>query len=117
MLKSYFQNSSLGMTKEAYFEMCESLGSEPVESEIPVDYQDLPIDAQEAIQIYNKLRDEWDGFNGIYMGKNYAGILDIFTILDVPVEDRRTLFELINMIDKHRMAALAEEREANKAKK
>lgn len=117
MLKSYFQNSTLSMTKDAYFEMCESLGSEPVESEIPVDYHDLPVDAQEAFQIYNKLRDEWDGFNGVYLGKNYAGILDIFTILDVPVEDRRTLFELLNMIDSHRMAAFAEQRETRKSKK
>ncbi|NDB57211.1 hypothetical protein EB001_01990 [bacterium] len=97
--------------------MCESLGTEPLESEIPVDYEDLPVDAQEALQIYNKLRDEWDGFNGVYLGKNYAGILDIFTILDVPVEDRRTLFDLINMIDRHRMKALAEEREARKSQK
>lgn len=105
------------MTKEAYFEMCEALGSEPIESEIPVDYNDLPVDAQEALGIYNKLRDEWDGFNGIYMGKNYAGILDIFNILDVPVEDRRTMFELINMIDLHRKNAIAEQREATKQSK
>ena len=105
------------MTKEAYFEMCEALGSEPIDSEIPIDYSDLPVDAQEALQIYNKLRDEWDGFNGIYMGKNYAGILDIFNILDVPVEDRRTMFELINMIDLHRKNAIAEQREATKQNK
>lgn len=105
------------MTKEAYFEMCEALGSEPIDSEIPIDYSDLPVDAQEALGIYNKLRDEWDGFNGIYMGKNYAGILDIFNILDVPVEDRRTMFELINMIDLHRKNAIAEQREATKQNK
>jgi hypothetical protein len=105
------------MTKEAYFEMCEALGSEPIDSEIPIDYSDLPVDAQEALGIYNKLRDEWDGFNGIYMGKNYAGILDIFNILDVPVEDRRTMFELINMIDLHRKNAIAEQREATKQSK
>jgi len=105
------------MTKEAYFEMCESLGSEPIDSEIPLDYNDLPVDAQEALQMYNKLRDEWDGFNGIYLGKNYAGILDIFNILDVPVEDRRTMFELINMIDLHRKNAIAEQREATKQSK
>jgi len=105
------------MTKEAYFEMCEALGSEPIDSEIPIDYSDLPVDAQEALGIYNKLRDEWDGFNGIYMGKNYAGILDIFTILDVPVEDRRAMFELINMIDLHRKNAIAEQREATKQSK
>ena len=29
------QNSSVAMTKEAYFEMCAALGNEPAEDEIP----------------------------------------------------------------------------------
>lgn len=96
------------MTKEAYFEMCEALGSEPIESEIPVDFNDLFIDVQEALQVYSKLRDEWDTMSGTYMGKSYAGIGDIFDILEVPVEDRRTLYELIGIIDAHRSKAIAD---------
>ena len=101
------------MTKEAYFEMCEMMGSEPIESEIPVDFNDFPITVQQAFGIYSKLRDEWDTMNGRYTGKNYSGILDIFTILDVPVEDRKTMFELIGLIDKYRSEMI----EANKPKK
>jgi len=96
------------MTKDSYFEMCETLGSEPIESEIPVEYEDLLTDVQEALNIYYKLRDEWDTMNGNYMGKNYSGILDIFTILQVPVQDHRTMFDLIGLIDRHRSKMIAD---------
>ena len=96
------------MTKEAYFEMCEMLGSEPLAEEIPVEYEDLLVDVQEAMGIYSKLRDEWDTMNGVYLGKSYSGILDIFEILGVLPEDRKTVFNLIAMIDSIRSAVLAE---------
>lgn len=96
------------MTKAMYYEMCEALGTEPAEDEIPVDYGDFHIDVQEALQIYQKLKDEWDGMSGNYLGKSYAGILDIFYILEVPVEDHKTLFNLIGMIDGHRSKAISD---------
>ena len=96
------------MTRGSYFEMCEALGSEPIESEIPVEYEDLLTDVQEALNIYYKLRDEWDTMNGNYMGKNYSGILDIFSILQVPVQDHRTMFDLIGLIDRHRSKMIAD---------
>ena len=102
------------MTKDAYFEMCETLGSEPVDSEIPVDYEDLYIDVQEALGIYQKLKDEWDTMNGNYMGKSYNGILDIFTILEIPAEDHKTLLELISIIDKHRAKAISDSKPKTK---
>ena len=96
------------MTKDAYFEMCDALGSEPLESEIPIDYDDFCIDLQEALGIYQKLKDEWDTVNGNYLGKSYAGILDIFNILEVPIEDRKTVFNLIGIIDTHRAKAISD---------
>lgn len=100
------------MTKDAYFEMCEMMGSEPVEEEIPVEFGDFPLTVQQAFSIYGKLRDEWDTMNGVYLGKSYAGILDILILLEVPVEDRRTIFDLLGIIDGHRSTAIA----ANKPK-
>jgi hypothetical protein len=94
------------MTKDAYFELCDALGNEPIESEIPVEYDDFHIDVQEALAIYSKLKDEWDTMNGNYLGKSFSGILDIFTILEVPVEDHKTMFNLINVIDMHRQKAI-----------
>ena len=95
------------MTKEAYFEMCEMLGSEPITEEIPIEYDDLLLDVQEALDIYYKLRDEWDYMNGNYIGKNYSGLKDIFEILEVPPEDYKTMFGLIGVIDRHRAEAIA----------
>lgn len=95
------------MTRDAYFEMCEALGTEPIEEEIPIEFEDFLLDVQEALSIYQKLRDEWDYMGGNYIGKNYAGLLDILELLDVPVEDRRTQYELIGIIDKHRSQAIA----------
>lgn len=100
------------MTKDAYFEMCEMMNSEPIDSEIPVDFDDFPVTVQQAFNIYSKLRDEWDYMGGNYIGKSFAGILDMFTILEVPVEDRKTMFELISLIDSYRAKAIA----ANKPK-
>lgn len=98
------------MTKDAYFEMCEALGSEPLESEIPVEYEDFQYDVQEALGVYHKLKDEWDTMNGRYLGKSYAGIIDIFTILEVPIEDHKTLYNLIGIIDTHRSKAIEDSR-------
>ena len=98
------------MTKSAYFEMCEALGSEPIDSEIPVDFEDLYIDVQQALGIYHKFRDDWDYMNGVYLGKNFTGLKDILDILEVLPEDRKTMFELLGIIDKHRAKAIADSR-------
>jgi hypothetical protein len=90
------------MTKEQYFEMCEMLGTEPVESEIPIEFDDLFDEVQEAIQVYNMLQDNWDTMNGNYMGKHYAGIADILSIAEV--EDRRTCFKIIQLLDSERIS-------------
>lgn len=98
------------MTKATYFEMCEALGSEPIESEIPVEYDDLAIDVQEALNIYSKLKDEWDTMNGVYLGKSYIGLIDILDLMEVPKEDRRVMFDIIGNIDKCRYKALEAKR-------
>ena len=52
--------------------MCEQLGSEPIEEEIPADFDDFPYEVQEVIQIFSILPDVWEGFSGTYMGKDYS---------------------------------------------
>lgn len=100
------------MSKETYFEMCEMLGSEPIDEEIPVEYEDLPEEAQQALSLYNKLRDDWNVVSGDYMGKNMSGILDIFEIMEIAKEDRKFMLELINLIDVKRQEVISE-RKAN----
>lgn len=96
------------MTKEAYFEMCEMLGSEPIEDEIPIEFTDFPTELQEAFGLYQKLRDDWDGMSGSYMGKHLEGVRDLFLIQEVPVEDHKTMLELISLIDRHRSKSISD---------
>lgn len=96
------------MTKELYYEMCETLGTQPVPEEVPVEYSDLPNEVQYALEIYPKLRDDWDSMSGEYLGKNFSGISDLFEILEVPKDEKKDLYELLLLIDKYRAESIAE---------
>ncbi len=87
------------MTKETYFEMCEALGNEPVESEIPVDFEDFPLEVQQAFSVYRMLRDEWDTMNGLYLGKSLIGIKDILEATEVEPDEHKLITMLVRMID------------------
>lgn len=92
------------MTKEQYFEMCEMLGAEPKDSEIPVEFGDLPLDVQEAYHVYSHLKDTWNVMDGSYTGKDYAGILDVLEIMGI--EDKRSIFSIIELLDRKRKEAI-----------
>ena len=87
------------MTKEQYFSMCEQLGTEPLEHEIPVEPEDFPILVQQALTTYRMLRDEWEGFNGVYLGKSYQGLQEILQYTEVDQQDEKVVFTLIKLID------------------
>lgn len=106
MLVSYIQNASVKMTKEAYFEMCEALGTAPLSEEIPVEIDDFPLEVQEILEIYNFLKDDWDAINGVYHGKELANIIDVFDIYEVPREDRRIYLTVLHIIDAVRKAEI-----------
>jgi hypothetical protein len=90
------------MTKESYFEMCEMLGSEPVESEIPVEFDDFPLEMQQAFAVYRMLRDEWDTMGGSYLGKSLIGIKDLLEATEIEPEDQKFIVVLVRMIDQVR---------------
>jgi hypothetical protein len=98
------------MTKESYLEMCELLGTEPVESEIPIEFEDLYDEVQEAITVYNMLQDNWDTMNGLYLGKILNGIVDIFSIAEI--EDRQTCYKIIQLLDSSRSKVINEKKPA-----
>jgi len=107
------QNSSLGMTKEQYLDMCEQLGSTPLEEEIPVEVEDMELEVQEALSIYRILRDEWEYVGGNYLGKNLNNLFELFAAHDIPSVDYKVYYELIHMIDSLR---IEEMRKQNKEK-
>lgn len=105
-----FQNSEAKMTKEDYFDMCEMMGTQPVDSEIPVEISDFPIEFQTAFEIYYNLQDHWEGMSGTYMGKNTVGIGSIFDIFEIPIQERRTYLEYISLIDSERIKTIENKR-------
>lgn len=105
------------MTKDQYLEMCEMLGNEPDPDEIPIEFDDLILDVQEAVKIYNSLQDCWDYMNGNYIGKNLNGFKDVLDIFDVCREDYRQMYELVMQIDRIRAKSINDSIKLNKPKK
>lgn len=103
------------MTKEQYFEMCEMMGTEPVESEIPVEQSDFPDEVQQAFQIYYLLRDVWEGMSGTYMGKDYSTIFDFFRLYDIDPSDQLLTMGFVRQIDSVRSEIFAEKQKAREA--
>lgn len=99
MLMSYYQNRDASMTKEAYFEMCEMLGSEPVDSEIPVDLEDFPDIIQTCFSIYSVLADQWDTMGGNYLGKDYSIVFQLFEVYDIEPEQYLFCLNALQQMD------------------
>lgn len=87
------------MTKNQYFEMCEELGTTPVESEIPVELDDLPLELQTALTIWFGLPDNIDTFAGGYYGKHLTGIIEIFKLYNVDARDWKFMYQVIQQIN------------------
>lgn len=79
--------------------MCEMLGNEPVDSEIPVEFEDFPLEVQQALGVYRMLKDEWEGFNGVYLGKSFIGLTEVLEYMEIDFSDRKLVVLLIKLID------------------
>lgn len=97
----------VNMTREVYFDMCEQLGSEPIESEIPIEMEDLPSQAQIAFRIYYHLQDKWDYMSGSYIGKDFSELHSALKIYNVDTVDIPIIYELLHVIDSIRSKQIA----------
>lgn len=97
------------MTKEAYLDMFEQLGSQPQEKEIPVMLEDMPIDVELAYNVYNLLPDKIDSFNGVYYGKELDKAPLMLEFLEI--QSKKDIFKIIIIIDS------LEKEEINRRKK
>lgn len=100
------------MTRDTYFEMCEMLGQEPVESEIPVDFEDFPLLVQQSVHLYQLLEDRWDTMGGGYLGKNYSNVFDFFELYEVESSEALLMLEFMRHIDAVRGQLVAEKLKA-----
>jgi hypothetical protein len=77
--------------------MCEQMGWEPRDEDIPLDPSTLSIEAQQALIVLQSLPDNWEGMSGSWMGKDYSGLS---TILDIyEVENKRLVFEFVKLCE------------------
>ena len=97
------------MTRETYLDMCEQLGSQPIQSEIPVMLEDMPIDVELAYNVYNLLPDKIDSFNGVYYGKELDKAPLMLEFLEI--QSKKDIFKIIIIIDS------LEKEEINRRKK
>ena len=72
------------------------MGTEPVEKDIPIEPGDLSFETQQDLMLFSILTDKIEGMNGIWLGKEFSGIGDIFDFYEI--EDRREVFELLTYI-------------------
>jgi hypothetical protein len=77
--------------------MCEQMGWEPSEEEMPIDPSFLDVNAQYALLLLNALPDNWDSMGGSWLGKDYSGLAAIMDIYEI--EDKKAVFELLKVAE------------------
>lgn len=102
------------MTKEQYFEMCEMLGNEPLDSETPIDMNDFPPLVQNVFQIYFMLSDIWDSMGGSYIGKNLSNVFDFFRLYELSEAEQLLALSFIQEMDSARRKIVSSKIKANK---
>tara|TARA_Y100000592_G_scaffold100208_1_gene179190 strand:+ start:699 stop:1028 length:330 start_codon:yes stop_codon:yes gene_type:complete len=107
------------MNLEQYLDMCEQMGWEPKESEIPKDPSDLSYNVQCALVLFNSLPDIVEGMSGTWMGKNYSGLIDIMNIFSM--DNKKEVFNLLKVAEGEASKYYAEKQKQqeslNKAKR
>ena len=100
--------------------MCEQLGTEPKSEEIPATFDDFPHIVQTAMNIHAILPDNWEGFSGTYMGKDYT-LLPYLADNVYKVENKAQLVQFVTLIDRiitaQRAADQKRRNQKNKIKK
>jgi hypothetical protein len=84
------------MTQEQYFAMCEQMGWEPRDEEIPPDLSSLSYDSQIAMVLFNLLSDRIEGMSGTWLGKEFSSLETFMNIYEV--DNRRDILDYIMII-------------------
>ena len=83
------------------------------ENEIPLDITDVSYNSQQALFLFNVLPDKVEGMNGVWLGKEYAGLSDIMNIYEI--DDKKEVLDLLQVCIREASKVYAKQREqANK---
>ena len=84
------------MTRDRYLDMMEQLGQEPIEQEIPPDFEDLPEIFSHAVNTFNLLGDRVFPDIG-YLGKDYTNLSCLMEVYGI--EDKEYFLEILSWLD------------------
>ena len=84
------------MTRDRYLELCEQMGNEPLQEEIPPDWEDLPDVMVYAVNTFNMLGDRVYADIG-YTGKDYTNVSHYIELYGV--EDKEYFFQILSWLD------------------
>tara|TARA_R100000030_G_scaffold75563_1_gene58653 strand:+ start:107 stop:442 length:336 start_codon:yes stop_codon:yes gene_type:complete len=96
------------MNPEQYILMCEQMGWEVDESQIPKDPSTFSLEVQQALLLFNVLPDLVEGMSGSWLGKNYSGIGDILDIYQI--HNKRDVFDLLKIAEQEASKFYAQKR-------
>lgn len=97
--------------------MCDMLGTEPNENEMPPDLSDFSYEVQQAVQVFGLLKDVWDPFGGNYMGKDLSIIFQIFEILEIEKTSQSLIFKIVQHLDSCRASLIKRKQDAKASQK
>jgi hypothetical protein len=106
------------MTRDRYLTMCEQLGREPIEEEIPPDWEDFPDIVIDALSVFSNLGDRMYPDIG-FVGKDFTNLP--YYMEASGVEDKELFLEILTFLEsravKQSQESLKREREKLKRKK
>lgn len=73
------------------------MGSEPIDDEIPIELEDLTVQSQDVIGIFNYLPDQWGSMGG-YTGKDLTSFATIFKIFEVEESNWILYLDLLGVL-------------------
>jgi len=106
------QNQELGVTKDTYFEICEFMGNEPIDEEIPTEIEDFPGLVQQSFSIYHLLPDLWEPMAGSYLRKDITNLFKSYDLYEIENQDRLLVLRFIKTIDGKRSEIIRSKRPA-----
>jgi hypothetical protein len=101
------------MTVEQYYLMCEEMGWEPKEEEIPVDASTLDFEVQQALMVFNMLPDKFEGMSGTWLGKDFSPLqvfMDVYEIYE-----QRNVLDYILVVQSEYGKYYSEKQQMNRA--
>lgn len=84
------------MTRDRYLDMMDQLGREPIQEEIPPDWEDLPEIMMCAVSTFNVLGDRVFPEIG-YVGKDYTNLDHYVEVYGI--EDKEYFLEILSWLD------------------